>query len=191
MSHYVGCIPLILASLSIMPLRFPYGTVCINSSLLSAAGQCHCRYTTVCFISSPTEGDLGVDGFRLSQIMLLWTFVFRLWPHWFCPTRKIWWNQWKPRERKIKCASGKRCLPLRDACKDLPVTSPGKTSSERKQEVGPEGSPEVSRDICPTDYSGVVATFVGSRHLGREVSGLKWGDRAQGEVGPWQNGWAC
>lgn len=74
------------------------------------------------------------------------------------------------------------------ACKDLPVTSPGKTGSERKQEVRPEGSPEVSRDICPTDYSGVVATFVRSRYLSREVSGSKWGDRAQGEVGPWQKG---
>lgn len=47
---------------------------------------------------------------------------------------------------------------------------------------------KASRDICRKDFSGVVATFARSRHLSSEVSGWKWEDRAQGEVGPWQNG---
>lgn len=68
-------------------------------------------------ISSSTEGDLGAHSFWLSQMLLLWTLVYRLSPYWFYPTRKIWWDQWKPRDWKIKCPLGQRFLPLREAVK--------------------------------------------------------------------------
>ena len=43
--------------------------------------------------SSCIEGDFGVCSLWLSQRLPLWTLAYRLSPHWFYPTRKIWWKE--------------------------------------------------------------------------------------------------